>query len=63
MMTLDPKSEQEFYSLQQIAEKLGMSRMTIYRYVKSKKLPAYQFGRDFRVHQSDLDEFISNQKL
>ena len=63
MMNADPKSEQEFYSLQQIAEKLGMSRMTIYRYVKSKKLPAYQFGRDFRVRQSDLDDFISNQKL
>jgi excisionase family DNA binding protein len=53
----------EFYTLQEVAQKLGMSRMTIYRYVKAKKLAAYQFGRDFRVRTDDLDTFIASFKV
>lgn len=57
------KSEQEYLSLVEVAEKLNLSRMTVYRYVRSKKLPAYQFGRDYRVHKDDLDAFISSLKV
>ena len=50
-------------SLNEVAVRLGMSRMTIYRYVKSKKLPAYQFDRDFRVNEEDLQAFIAKFKV
>ena len=55
--------EREFFSLNDVADKLGMSRMTIYRYVVSKKLPAYKFGRDYRVQKDDLEKFISQRKV
>ncbi|MAE68339.1 DNA-binding protein [bacterium] len=54
---------QEFYSLQEIAEKLNLSRMTVYRYVRSKKLPAYQFGRHYRIRKSDLETFLAQFKF
>lgn len=64
-MNMQEKSsnEREFYSLNEVAQKLGLSRMTIYRYVKSKKLAAYQFDRDFRVSKKDLDTFIAQFKV
>ncbi|MDD5103923.1 MAG: helix-turn-helix domain-containing protein [Candidatus Peribacteraceae bacterium] len=57
------KTTQEFYSLSEVAKRLGLSKMTIYRYVKAKKLSAYQFGRDFRVRAEDLERFIQKFKV
>ncbi|MFH0770232.1 MAG: helix-turn-helix domain-containing protein [Candidatus Peregrinibacteria bacterium] len=57
------KTAQEFFSLSQVAKRLGLSKMTIYRYVKAKKLSAYQFGRDFRVRADDLEHFIQKYKI
>lgn len=55
--------DRRFLTLNEVAERLNLSRMTVYRYVKSKKLPAYQFERDFRVDESDLEKFISQFKV
>lgn len=53
----------EFYSLSKVAHRLGLSRMTVYRYVVAKKLPAYRFGSHYRVRQSDLADFIARYKV
>ena len=52
-----------FYSLNQVGKQLGLCHMTIYRYVVSKKLPAYKFGHHYRVKQEDLDAFVSSRKV
>lgn len=57
------KTPQAFYTLGEVAEILGLSRMTIYRYVKSKKLDAYKFGTHHRVRKNDLESFISQHKV
>ncbi len=53
----------EFYDLHAVAKILHLSRMTIYRYVVSKKLPAYKFGRHYRIKKEDLEAFISHYKV
>ena len=53
---------QEFYSLLEVAKYLGLSRMTVYRYVVAKKLPYYRFGKHYRIRKDDLERFISSQK-
>jgi excisionase family DNA binding protein len=57
------KEAQAFYTLGEVAELLGLSRMTIYRYVKSRKLHAYKFGTHHRVRKNDLESFISQHKV
>ncbi|PIR53194.1 DNA-binding protein [Candidatus Peregrinibacteria bacterium CG10_big_fil_rev_8_21_14_0_10_49_10] len=52
-----------FHSLSAVAERLGLSRMTVYRYVIAKKLPAYKFGHHYRVKQEDLDAFVASHKI
>jgi excisionase family DNA binding protein len=56
-------SSPEFYTLPEVAKKLRLSRMTVFRYVRDKKLPAYRFGKDYRVRPKDLDAFLSSHKL
>ena len=55
--------EVPFYTLGEVAAQLGLSRMTIYRYVKAKKLRAYKFGTHHRVRKNDLNSFITRHKL
>lgn len=57
------KTATEFYSLSKVAHRLGLSRMTVYRYVVAKKLPAYKFGSHYRVRESDLEVFITRNKI
>jgi len=57
------KKDKAFYTLGEVADHLGLSRMTAYRYVKSKKLRAYKFGTHHRVRKSDLELFISKHKV
>ncbi len=47
----------------QAAERLGVSRMTIYRYVKEGMLPCVRLGSTaLRIDPADLDAFISARR-
>lgn len=46
-----------FYLTEEIAEMLRVSKMTIYRHIKSGKLKAYKFGKDWRISNEDFEAF------
>ena len=50
--------EKEFYKADELAEKLEVNVMTIYRYIKSGKLKAYKLGKEFRINKKDFDIFF-----
>jgi excisionase family DNA binding protein len=50
--------EETYYTLQEVADKLRVSRRTAYRWVKAKELPAYKLGGEFRVTERDLERFL-----
>jgi excisionase family DNA binding protein len=50
--------EEDYYTLQDIADRLKVSYRTVYRWVHAGKLPAYKFGTDWRVKESDLRNFV-----
>lgn len=55
------KTEQipiEYYKVQEVADKLRVTRMFIYYLINSKKLPAYKMGSALRIKKSDLDKWI-----
>lgn len=47
-----------FYKLQEVADILRVTRQTIYNYVTAGKLRATKFGKEYRVREEDLQEFI-----
>lgn len=53
--------EDIFYTLEEIAQKLRVSYMTMYRWVKDGKLKAVKAGKQYRVKQSELDKFLEDQ--
>lgn len=52
-----------FYSAHELAEKLKVNVMTIYRYIKAGKLTAYKFGKEYRIKEQDFQDFLSSTKI
>ena len=50
--------QKEFYTAHELAEKLSVNVMTIYRYIKAKRLRAYKIGKEFRIEKNEFDAFL-----
>lgn len=54
-------SEFKVYNTDEVAKILGVTRMTVTRYIKSGKLKSFRLGnRLIRITQEMLDEYIAN---
>jgi len=56
------KNEKEFYRAEDLAEKLDVNIMTIYRYIKAGKLRAYKIGKAFRIDRGEFERFLKSVK-
>jgi len=54
--------QNEFYTAQELADKLRVNIMTIYRYIKAKKLKAYKIGKEFRISKVEFKQFMVSTK-
>ena len=54
--------KQEFYTTQELAEKLRVNIMTIYRYIKAGKLKAHKIGKEFRLEKKEFQRFLDKTK-
>ena len=54
--------EKDFYTAKDLAEKLGVNIMTIYRYIKAHKLTAHKIGKEFRIQKSEFNRFMDKTK-
>jgi putative molybdopterin biosynthesis protein len=52
-----------FLTIDEVSKTLNLSKMTIYRYINAGKLPAYKFGREFRIEPKDFDDFLKENKI
>ncbi|MFM7271344.1 MAG: helix-turn-helix domain-containing protein [Actinomycetes bacterium] len=53
-----PLSKSRFLTVQEVADLIRVSTMTVYRLIKSGDLPAVRVGRSFRVRESDVDTYL-----
>lgn len=51
---------EQFYTAEELAGKLRVNIMTIYRYIKAKKLKAYKFGKEFRIDAKEFERFLNS---
>ena len=50
--------DKDFYTAKDLAEKLGLNIMTIYRYIDAKKLKAYKIGKEYRIDKIEFEAFL-----
>jgi excisionase family DNA binding protein len=59
VMTAEPR----WLSSNQAAARLGVSLRTLYKFVDEGLLPAYKFGRVFRLREHEVDAFIESSRI
>ncbi len=47
-----------WYSVEQIAQHLGISKETIYRWLEKGKLPAHRIGKLWKFKPSEVDDWV-----
>lgn len=53
-------TKHDFYLVDELAEKLRVNRMTIYRYIKAGKFTAHKIGKEFRIAKDEFEKFLRN---
>ena len=54
--------EDQYYSIEEVAKTLKVTYLTVYRWVRSKKLIALRAGKQYRIKSSNLKQFLKDKK-
>lgn len=54
--------EDEFYNIDDICKLLRVSKITVYRWLKARKLTGYKIGRAWLFKKSDIEKFLEESK-
>lgn len=57
------ENNNEFYTVEQVAELLQVHWQTILNYIKSGKLKAVRLGKGYRISKESLDSFIKMNQV
>ncbi|MFJ5790173.1 substrate-binding domain-containing protein [Lysinibacillus sp. NPDC093197] len=55
-------SQEQSYTIEEVAQLLKVSKLTIYDLVKKEELPVFRVGRQMRVDRADLQAYIQKRK-
>jgi excisionase family DNA binding protein len=58
-MTDRPTPRPNFLTVQEVADQMRVSAMTVYRLVHAGELRAIRVGRSYRVPEDGLDEYLA----
>lgn len=52
----------KMYTCEEIAERYGVKTITIWDWIRKKKLPAIKIGKEYRIRVSDLERFEDSRR-
>jgi excisionase family DNA binding protein len=58
-----PTVEETYFTVEEVAERLKVSHMTIYRWIKAGDLGAYKIGGEFRITERDIQRFLETRRF
>ncbi len=50
-------------TVKEVAAVMRVSAMTVYRLINSGQLPAVRVGKNFRIRESDLNEYLEDREV
>ena len=62
-VTEKSKHDLEFYTINEVASLLKVSRATVERRIKDEELKTYKFGGNIRIRKRDLMSFLDSASL
>ncbi|MEI7810232.1 MAG: helix-turn-helix domain-containing protein [bacterium] len=55
--------KEQFYTAEELASILKLNIITIYRYIRTKKIKAYKFGKEYRIDEKTFKNFIDKNQV
>ncbi len=55
--------EETYFTVEEVAERLKVSHMTVYRWIKAGNLGAYKLGGEFRITEGDVERFLEDRRF
>lgn len=52
-----------YYSINEVAKLLKVAYLTVYRWIRAGKLPAYQVEKQYRINKTDFEAFMQSYKV
>lgn len=56
---MEERFSNKLLTVNEVAEILRVSNMTVYRLVKSGQIPAIRVGKNYRIKESDVNAYLS----
>lgn len=56
------KLTDDYYTIQEVADKLKVAYLTVYRWIQSGKLKAVKAGKQHRITKRNLEIFLTERK-
>lgn len=53
--------EAQFVTVQEVAQLMRVSKMTVYRLIKQGDLPAVRIGRGYRLREEDVHSYLDSR--
>jgi excisionase family DNA binding protein len=53
------ETDSKFVTVAEVAGRLRVSNMTVYRLIQSGQLPAVRVGRSYRIREGDVDRYLA----
>jgi excisionase family DNA binding protein len=50
----------DFLTVAEVARRLRVSNMTVYRLINAGELPAARIGKSYRLRETDVDVYLEN---
>lgn len=54
------QSGDDFLTVAEVARRLRVSNMTVYRLINAGQLPAARIGKSYRLRENDVDAYLEN---
>lgn len=53
---------EEYFSIEETSKMLKVAYLTVYRWIQSGKLTAHKAGKQYRIKESELNNFLTIHK-
>ena len=54
---------EKFFTPEELAGRFKLTRMTIYRLIRARKIPAIRIGKSYRISEQDLEKWMEGQRV
>lgn len=55
--------EHTYFTVEEVAQRLKVSHMTVYRWINAGKLDAYKLGGEFRISEQAIKRFLEARRF